>query len=232
MPKQIFSPAIGVFAAVLLSACGGGSDNNNRVNAPVDVSGTVVVVEPVAEVAVEAKCSNGKTYKTKTDGQGRYSMKPPGDAYPCALRAQNAALTAVSPSAKVFYGLATVTGVSNLSPTVQLAMGWAVGEPLKTWYANYPEGPTANLGGGQDALRSALVDARYLIANSAFNPFGASLGKKDAWSDLHSDLLAGLASNGSSLGAAINQAVAGNLNLPLSPQPVPTPSPTPSQTAE
>ena len=115
--------ALVIATAFLLSSCGGGGGGGGSGSTVQPVySGTVAVGAAVTGVDVTGKCADGKTYSTKSDNSGKYSLG--AGISPCSFEVkigQNLVMQSMS----------IAPGVVNVTPLTDLGVKWAKADPNK-----------------------------------------------------------------------------------------------------
>ena len=155
---------------VLLTACGGGSSNND--NTPVkdtpkdpqmtysQLVGTTFSTTPLQSASITAICKDGGGFKEKviTDAQGKWKGDVNSTQLPCRLE--------VTSSQKQYHGYATKAGNVNLNPLTDLLIANATSQLPSIWYKTGSAIDETRLKTSNTALLKTLKSKGYNIDES------------------------------------------------------------------
>ncbi|POZ59974.1 carboxypeptidase-like regulatory domain-containing protein [Chromobacterium alticapitis] len=153
--------------SLLLSACGGGSDNNDsaaqtpaaHTNTIQSISGTAAVGSPLANAQITVKNIQGQVVKTfQTDANGGFSnINLDNAAAPLLLEARGVA----NDAPQLLHSVASANGVVNITPLTEAIVTLASGKDAGSCFVTAGDcAPTLTA----DALRQSQANLKAALA--------------------------------------------------------------------
>ena len=158
-------------AALVLSACGGGSDPTSGIDraAAQVVKGTVATGAPMSGAAVKLTCASGSG-GTTTAADGSYSITLSGGSLPCVLTATSSDSTVVLHSVVPGSGSGSSNTTAQITPLTELLVAQLSGQDPAQFASDF--GPTTIV--SADTVSSAQSALVSVLKNAGVDPSSIS----------------------------------------------------------
>lgn len=221
---KIYARLPAMLLALVLSACGGGSEVASVAALPAalpaaSLSGVAATGAPVAGGTVTVQCAAGADAGSTTAANGAWTVDVTGRSFPCTVK-----VTGGSPAGTI-YSFALGTGTLNVTPLTDLAFATAAGTDPASWAAAHSTNFAASLAAlalrlpaAMAALKANLTASGYTVPDGDLFVAAFTAAPGDRHDDLLEALKASLADSGhtySELVASAASAGTGTLAIPF-----------------